>query len=90
MPEDTYGTNIGTSFSGPHVTGVVALMWSANPGLIGDIDRTWEILTITAKPYQGTFPNCPGAGEYPSTATGYGIVDVYAAVKMALQAGSGQ
>ena len=38
--------------AGPHIVGVVALMWSANPKLIGDIDRTEQILRETAQPGQ--------------------------------------
>ena len=53
-PGDTYGTSSGTSMAGPHIVGVVALMWAANPALIGDIDRTEQILIETARPYTGT------------------------------------
>jgi subtilisin family serine protease len=39
--------------AGPHVAGVVALMWSANPALIGDIERTEAILRRSAQPFSG-------------------------------------
>jgi len=84
FPGNSYEYESGTSMAGPHVVGVVALMWAANPLLIGDIDRTEQILKQTATPYHGYLPNCPGAKDTPSTATGYGIVNAYAAVKMAL------
>jgi hypothetical protein len=87
LPGDTYGRFSGTSMSGPHVVGVVALMWSANPALIGNIDRTEQILDQTAKPYTGTLPDCPQSNGSPSSAVGYGVVDAYAAVKMAQQEG---
>ncbi len=80
MPKNTYAENSGTSMAGPHLVGVVALMWSAQPKLIGDIDRTTQILIQTAKPYKGVVSNC---GD-PKNTAGYGIVDAYAAVKMAL------
>jgi len=83
LPGGTYGENSGTSMAGPHVAGVVALMWSAQPKLIGNIDRTEQILTETARPYEGARPDCSDAGV-PNDATGYGVVDAYAAVKAAL------
>ncbi len=85
LPGNTYGPVSGTSMAGPHVVGVVALMWSTNPSLIGDIDRTEKILIQTATPYTGAEPGgqCFTGGT-PNNAYGYGIVDAYAAVKMAL------
>lgn len=85
LPGGTYGPLSGTSMAGPHLAGVVALMWSANPALIGDIERTKQILIATAKPYSGSEASgeCFTGGT-PNDAYGYGIVDAYAAVKMAL------
>jgi subtilisin family serine protease len=83
-PEGTYSRVSGTSMAGPHVVGVVALLWSANPDLVGDIDLTEQIIIQTAQSYTGYIPDCPGAHLIPSTAFGYGIVDAYAAVNMAL------
>lgn len=84
FPGGTYATESGTSMAGPHVVGVVALIWSANPGLIGDIERTELILQQSAQPYTGALPSCTGAQLNPSTAAGYGVIDAYAAVKLAL------
>jgi subtilisin family serine protease len=85
-PGGTYAYNDGTSMAGPHVVGVVALLWSANPALIGDIDRTEQILTETAKPYNQNFgvPECGDGNRRPDNAVGYGIIDAYAAVFRAL------
>lgn len=84
MPENSYAERSGTSMAGPHVAGVVALMWSANPDLIGNIARTRQILQETAQPYDGPLPDCAGATDIPSTAVGYGMLDAYEAVKAAL------
>jgi subtilisin family serine protease len=87
LPGSTYGPNSGTSMAGPHVAGTVALMWSANPGLVGDIERTEALLRETARPFAGsltvTDPAC-GGGPLPNNAVGYGLLDAYAAVRAAL------
>ncbi len=86
-PGGTYFYADGTSMATPHVTGVVALMWSANPALIGDIDATERILAETAQPYdyyRHGMPRCGENGSHPSNAVGYGIVDAYAAVQRAI------
>ena len=36
--------------AGPHVAGLAALLWSANPALIGDIDATEMLICRTAVP----------------------------------------
>lgn len=84
-PGDTYKTIEGTSMATPHVAGVVALMWSANPKLRGNIDATEKILVETARPYSGIAAACGEPGDKPDAASGYGIVDAYAAVQRALE-----
>jgi subtilisin family serine protease len=84
FPNSTYASESGTSMAGPHVAGVVALMWSAQPKLIGNIDRTTQILIDTARPYTGTLDSCSGNSHTPNNDAGYGIVDAYAAVQAAL------
>jgi len=84
-PGGSYYVASGTSMAGPHVVGVVALMWSANPKLVGNIDQTVKILDQSTRPYQGTLNVCVGKGV-PNDGVGYGIVDAYNAVKLALEA----
>jgi len=84
LPKNTYGANSGTSTAGPHVVGAVALIWSAVPDLIGKIDATEQLIIETARPYAGDpDTGCFSSGK-PSNAYGYGVLDVYAAVKEAL------
>jgi subtilisin family serine protease len=115
-PGNTYEVSSGTSMAGPHIAGVVALMWSANPGLIGDIEATEAILLGTTRPFTGSLeatmldmmtelegrPDAARGGGMtdmpgyvcgrglevtPNDYVGYGVVDAYAAVQMALEAG---
>lgn len=83
-PEGTYAQFSGTSMAGPHVVGVVALIWSAQPDLIGDIEATEQLIIDTAQPYEGDMSVGCFSGTTPSNAFGYGVADVYAAVKQAL------
>lgn len=85
MPEGTYGENSGTSMAGPHLVGVVALIWSAQPELIGDIDATEQLIIDTAQPYTGDPSLGCFTGDIPNNAYGFGVVDVYEAVKQALE-----
>lgn len=85
FPNSTYEYLGGTSMAGPHVAGVIALMWSANPALIGQIDRTEEILIETAKPFTGFYPPCVDSSQIPNNGVGYGVVDAYAAVQLAFE-----
>ena len=84
LPGGTYGALEGTSMAGPHVTGVVALLWSADPSLIGDIERTEQIILDSAQPYTGSMSLGCFEGNVPNAAYGYGVVDVYEAVKEVL------
>lgn len=84
LPGGAYGSNSGTSMAGPHVAGAVALLWSADPTLIGNIDRTEQLLIDTATPYTGNRSIGCFTGDVPNAAYGYGVLDVYEAVKMAL------
>ncbi|MEU8299346.1 S8 family serine peptidase [Micromonospora sp. NPDC048909] len=89
MPGGGYATLDGTSMATPQVAGVVALMWSANPALIGDLPRTRELLRETATPAEPTYRsrNPADACGGPANITGAGLVDAYAAVRAARAAG---
>jgi hypothetical protein len=89
----------GTSMAGPHVAGAVALLWSVDPALIGDLDRTEAILTGTAQRLAAEAA-CPGGavepdipcgcgndslGNAPNNVYGWGQVDAWAAVQWLLK-----
>lgn len=84
LPGGAYGSNSGTSMAGPHVAGAVALLWSADSTLVGDIDSTEQLLIDAADPYTGSTDVGCFAGDVPNAAYGYGVLDVYEAVQLAL------
>ncbi|PYJ09639.1 MAG: hypothetical protein DMF06_09410, partial [Verrucomicrobia bacterium] len=81
--DTTYGSMSGTSMAGPHVAGVVALLWSARPQLVRDIAATKTILQNTANPnVTVSAQTCGGtpSSQIPNNSFGYGRVDALAAV----------
>ena len=75
--------------AGPHVTGLIGLMWAANPGLRGMIAETHETLFHTTVPLTGqNGSNCGGDYELgPNNDWGYGTIDALAAVQAAMSFG---
>ena len=75
--DTAYASFSGTSMAGPHVVGVVALLWSAHPELVRDIAATKAVLNNTANPNltaaNGT--QCGGIDHVPNNHFGYGLVD---------------
>jgi subtilisin family serine protease len=85
-PGGKYTFASGTSFAAPHISGVVALMWSANPKLIGDIETTTRLLIDNTQPYNGVEAQCGDARN----GSGAGILDAFAAVQAAIDLKLGQ
>ena len=76
----------GTSFSGPVVAGVIALLISAVPALEGDVERLEQIIRETADPILST-QDCGGtpATTRPNNVIGHGRVNAYAAYLRAIE-----
>jgi hypothetical protein len=71
----------GTSMAAPHVAGMVALLWSANPALIGDYDATYALIRDSAHGLSDT--RCGDTPGGPNNVYGYGRIDAYSAVARA-------
>jgi len=77
----------GTSAASPHTAGTVALVWSAHPSYVGQIDHTFTLLEQSANHNVPAGncgkPACAGAYAYPNYEYGWGYLDALAAVEMA-------
>jgi subtilisin family serine protease len=77
VPTNSYASFNGTSMASPHVAGTVALMWSAAPALIGDINATRALLDDTA--IDTSDLGCGGTAD-DNNVWGEGRLDAFAAV----------
>jgi subtilisin family serine protease len=77
-----YYISSGTSMAGPHVAGLIALMWSAVPPLIGDYSTTETIIEDTATPIY--YDDLGTGARWPNYATGWGEINALAAVLEAI------
>ncbi len=85
VPGNTWDCSYsGTSMASPHSAGLVALLWSAEPDLVGDIEATEYAITSTAVCRSDT--SCGGEACH-NNVYGWGRVDAYQAVRMAASIG---
>ncbi|MEW6716654.1 MAG: S8 family serine peptidase [Chloroflexota bacterium] len=77
-----YGVSSGTSMAAPHVSGLVALLLSADPGMIGDVEAIESLVKESAVRLY-TDEGCGGDSptSHPNHTFGYGRVDALAAVQ---------
>ena len=85
LPDSTYAHWNGTSMAGPHVSGLIALIISANPELRGEVDMIEDIIESTAVPKTLFGEGCDADSmAVPNNIYGYGRINALAAVQKAL------
>jgi serine protease AprX len=76
----------GTSMAGPHIAGVAALLMSAHPNLVGNVDALEDAMRFTALERFAVAPFCgsDNGSSHPNNVYGWGRVDALAAVNTPL------
>ena len=88
--DNAYGNKSGTSMSGPHVAGLVALIISANPALRGHVDTIEEVIRESAVARTSTLGcGSDSSTQVPNNVFGWGRIDALAAVQRALETDPG-
>jgi serine protease AprX len=78
-PPNGYALESGTSLASPHIVGVIALIYSAKPALIGNVGDTERLMERTASHYDSS--ECSSNGTFPNNLYGWGLPDAGRAVK---------
>jgi len=63
----------------PHIVGVIALIYSAKPSLIGRVAATERLIERVASHYDSA--ECSSNGTFPNNLYGWGLADAGRAVR---------
>lgn len=80
--DESYRFLSGTSMAAPHVAGLAALLFSARPELIGQVDEVENLITGSAVPVAAPGAEPCGAipsDVYPNNISGWGRIDALSA-----------
>jgi subtilisin family serine protease len=85
-PNGYYGSSSGTSMAAPHVAGLAALLMSAKPNLIGQVEQVETVIEASALPLTTT-QNCGdvSGSAVPNNTYGWGRVDALAAMRSMIE-----
>jgi uncharacterized repeat protein (TIGR01451 family) len=84
VPGSGYTQLSGTSMAGPHVSGLVALLISAAPGLAGQVDTLENVIEQSALHISSDACD-PDGTTYPNNTYGWGRIDAWAAFESIYQ-----
>jgi len=79
IPGGAYGSKSGTSMASPHTAGVIALLWSAEPALVGDMESTYQAIKLTAEVKIDA--QCAPYVDHPNDVWGWGILSALVAAQ---------
>jgi subtilisin family serine protease len=79
VPTNSYAIFDGTSMATPHIAGAIALIYSAKPNLIGNVDGTEQLINRAATHFNSSA--CESNGSFPNNLFGWGLLNVAKAVR---------